>query len=158
MTMSRVPPNKLEFLPDEINKKKIKPNLLLWFIEDDDTYFGYRKKDILSFDKNCKIVRFGCIEDALDKSGRPDVAFIDVSTLNSGSLGMGIGGDRLYHFNIRNFCKAHTSTKILLYSAVKRWANVLIEDVKKDNPESLIERISFDMDKETIFEVLKEFK
>ena len=116
----------------------------LWIIDNDKRRIKLYK-DCLEeeglLDK-LRIKQFNVLAEAYEKVGTPDFILIDTTSI--------MGGVTIYGcFDTavsicRSFAKKHTSANICIQSAVKRWAEDIVEDIKIDFEDCVVEAIEAD--------------
>lgn len=110
----------------------------LWII-DDDKVRTRQYKDFLKMENlqdKIKIKRFDVLAEAYDKEGTPDFILIDTTSI--------MGGITLYGcFDTavslcKGFAEKHTSSVFCIQSAVKSWAENVIDEIREDFGQNIV--------------------
>ena len=108
--------------------------LEVWYIEPDKKDHEHLKqsledKDLLNKFKIKHISK--ALVEIMDLEGTPDIIIIDTSSVQ-GIIPTALGCWDTLYANLRYFIEKHRSSKILIVSYVKSWAEDYLEELKRD--------------------------
>lgn len=108
--------------------------LEVWYLEPDETDIKHLKQSLgdaeLSEKVNIKYFDRSLVE-LMNEEGTPEIIIIDTSTIQ-GIIPSSLGCWGTLYYNLRYFIEKHRSSKILIVSYVKCWAEDYFEQLKED--------------------------
>jgi len=128
-----------------ILSEKNKMKYLIWIIDRDKNRIKMYK-DFLEEEnllKKFKIRRFDVLAEAYDVEGTPDFILIDTTSIMSGMTLYGCFDTAVSM--CRGFAEKHKSSNFCIQSAVKRWAEDIIDEITEQfGEETITEAIEAD--------------